>query len=57
MLRRWDIRLSDLVASSIEGFITAPVAILGHPFLITRLCELAGVPHYDGDDIWPRPTP
>ncbi|KAK2389528.1 hypothetical protein QL285_063113 [Trifolium repens] len=45
------IQVGRVIAQSIRRMITSSEATIGHPFVISHLCSLAGVPEEDDDDI------
>ncbi|MCH96080.1 hypothetical protein A2U01_0017063 [Trifolium medium] len=51
IMRGEPIRVRDLIARSIKRMITAADVYIGHPFVITTLCERLQVPTRDNDDI------
>ncbi|KAK2354701.1 hypothetical protein QL285_092186 [Trifolium repens] len=45
------IQVGSVIAQSIKRMITSSDATIGHPFVISHLCSLAGVPEEDDDEI------
>ncbi|KAK2368824.1 hypothetical protein QL285_081991 [Trifolium repens] len=45
------IQVGQVIAQSIKRMITSSDATIGHPFVISHLCTLAGVPEEDDDEI------
>ncbi|KAK2363540.1 hypothetical protein QL285_088512 [Trifolium repens] len=45
------IQVGRVIAQSIRRMITSSEATIGHPFVISHLCSIAGVPEEDDDDI------
>jgi hypothetical protein len=45
------IQVGSVIAQSIKRMITSTDAYIGHPFVISHLCSLAGVPEEDDDNI------
>ncbi|KAK2410209.1 hypothetical protein QL285_045585 [Trifolium repens] len=45
------IQVGRVIAQSIKRMVTSSEASIGHPFVISHLCSLAGVPEEDDDNI------
>jgi hypothetical protein len=45
------IQVGQVIAQSIKRMVTSSEASIGHPFVISHLCSLAGVPEEDDDNI------
>ncbi|KAK2436773.1 hypothetical protein QL285_021743 [Trifolium repens] len=45
------IQVGQVIAQSIKRMVTSSDAAIGHPFVISHLCALAGVPEEDDDEI------
>ncbi|MCI23549.1 hypothetical protein A2U01_0044730 [Trifolium medium] len=50
-MRGEPIRVGRLIAQSIKRMVITPEVYVGHPFIITHLCETLGVPTRSNDDI------
>jgi hypothetical protein len=49
ILIREPIRVGSMIAQSIKRMITSSDTYIGHPYVISHLCSLAGVPEEDDD--------
>ncbi|MCH83770.1 hypothetical protein A2U01_0004596 [Trifolium medium] len=55
IMRREPIRVGDLIVRSIKRMIVSRDTVIGHPFVITMLCQAHRVPFYEDTDIIARP--
>ncbi|MCI20114.1 hypothetical protein A2U01_0041275, partial [Trifolium medium] len=57
ILRGGPIREGEMIARSIKRMVTGPNSYIGHPFVITTLCDRLQVPVDDNDTIVRPPEP